>query len=1501
MENARNVSKTIEKLLFDFYSKGALFPHNRPSRIQEEDESDDVMSDTEESEDTTSTPDGLFWSWPDSEGILSSTNFFQDEENLKEFVEMFKGNEYQFRRSFFKIKCMKISFPHSENRHDILPPHPSMDDEELNKYLWPDYRLHQNNGSYFGRLWILVQSVFLESDDDEDHCSSVSSDSGEWVNILDIPIQIGSNRCNLAIFRSYLSDPEWKGRVEKYLQEVMHWEYHIPDGGFVVQGKFKRVNIVDGLIMNTMYTVKQQSAMRYGRGSEPITPIRHRAVEVRSVRTDTGISYLRILLNKEKDDKKQSGTDNDNEIFKFYKSYLHVAIDKEFDQPINLYFLILGYGMIVANRTQDDVKNDFFSCVRELSGEDMETMRIVSTTILKVSGIYQRNDIIDILFEWMSIPNKKNIKTSDQKELLVIAHLRKKVLPHCEIGFLENEDDPYIVPSYWAKLRFLSLMVIDLILSVTYKKGTNEYRKDVTDRKDFSYKRWESFGHRIHSLVRGMLNPQFQWSKKKEKKYELNTIDQMRSAGVPRQILDSMNRNQWLKLYRSKGMSKIKKDSVKDGVVDDVPKYNTVAMLDSFRTVKIAARAGSNTSSIRRVHSSQWGQQCPANTPENANIGLNNNMAETCLITNPLTQEERDGLDNILDELDIVTDKDEDHRYLLLVDGCPRGYTDESSYDTLREARRSGNINRGIGIARHYLWSQELPPGIPVIVVRTSSGRPVFPALILDKDLSRYNEILFLGNATSFESLLNNGIVEFLDAYEMCNNAVIAPWIGAVSPDNIVYTHAMIKPGHILSQASNSISFIEHNPAARGTYATIHIKQAIGRPFLHPEDRFDHEANYLNNPEPPLLMTDTLRRILYPPEEYRPEGDIPDKDVGYGRNVNVLLCSFDGNNDDAILISEDLEASGVFDGEHFSITTSDKNIQETDTNTYDWLIDEDTKREIRDASGQGIPDPDFSASIIIPYGDPYTELIPDATFRENETAWKVVGDNLEDTPDGQSLYEIFPGRLYIRYGFTSALRIVYTNGEERIVVPGEGMIEIPGWVIQSKERGGINHQFALVAISKEVYEDNVFDNTYISESDLILEGRDEIWYMSSPDLPIPKTLLPDGTITREGQPVAIRPRRAIVRGDTAIKMMARRSGSDPNSEVLDPRGEREKFEITHGFVDKIQRSTPIKIRSTMPINPIPGNKFAALYAQKGVIGRVIPASEMPKARWYNEIREVWEEMTFDVVFNPLSFPSRMTIGMEYEIFIAGTLKYLFSLTDESDVNLRDLYRTNREGFDEYMNDTYGVVNASDLLDTLSDSTCFIYDNQEKYEKCKELREALGIPPTSMYDVYLPGGEDPSEEVLVDLPGHKGYTQKIETKVACGSVFYVALRHLVDNKRRARGYVGRKDPLTLQPVKGRKRNGGANTGTMETDAYKAHGAGGMLYERMSRVSDYKRFLKCPYCDGLVSKDEETKKMTCMDCDRDVPPNEVIEQTTVQSWHLFRNYAHALGIEIKEQFS
>lgn len=1794
-KDARIISKKVEDVVFDSYSKGLFVPHSYTEI--------DGINKLEKN----------YTSNPDSEAILASVNLIQSDEFLIDFKKPLMNRiiDNSAHKSAH-IYGIKITVPHKSPSHNTPLPHPRMTKKEILEYKWPGSKINEMSDHYVGHVWIDVgersREIDLVQNEDGSYPLAQSNIIENWEHVLIWPIMVGSNKCNYNIMRSYLNDntpmidPDTNldttyGERAKYiLEDLLECELQLPDGYYIINGRMKKVSIIDKLQMNMIYTIKGKA-----QGFAPLNDI---ISEIRSVHPIHGITLARCFLVYSQPSEKAK---NKGSIFKQYNSEVHISISKVIselkhisdtistyiDKSMNIFDLANLYASIIIDSSPNSKitgKNDegadlLFDEILSISGDDPDIISAMNLTYEKRN----RNINNKTVFSSYIKPVVKDYQLLDDKnKKLADLEALHKILPHCEDMIDSNYEqsmndisiksaDKYNIirfqEIFLRKIRIIALMAVNLILTTSNKL-------ELTNRKDFSYKRWSTFGYELREYLRKMLS----------------TID---STDIKKkdEIITGMKKNMLIKFKGTK-------NDEKEGFVEDIPKWNLIAMLDSIRAIKISSSedAGSNTGSARRIHTSQWGAQCPVNTPEGKNIGLTNNLAEATLISVELSSYEMKYLQNKLDTYPIFDDDNDDPnmKCLLLIDGVPLKYVHSNVYDDLLSSRRRGDINRQIGLARHKYLQNIDTSNLNVIVVRTTQGRPIFPVFIIDGKLSNIQKIISLINNDEFndiiervgkkksitkksganksqklpnllsnedeyineeeeedeiapefreveedveeedeeeegmesgeinmetsdlianllqtmnkpakkiskpknvtnkltkkmEYLLDNEYIEFIDSYEMVHNCVIATWIYNVmdkNSSNIKYTHCMIKPNHITSQATNCLSFYEHNPAARGTYASTHIKQSISRPFKYEKSRYDHECNYLHNPEKPLLSTDTSRRI----------GIV---DIGYGNNIRVAAMSHFGNVDDGIHFSESLVRSGRFNGIHYNILTYKDDRHIGAANKYNYVLNDDktnilTYQYLNDngiLEIRNVPDPEFSNSVIVPYHGTFNEEMKETEFErcislpDNHpdkikihyirVPYIVKKDNVSSNDPGQTVwdtilvYELTPGKLYrksgsymntyIRYSVqTPEGNVPYNNGEPVKIKMGEEAINIPGRIItqgateymidviindpkivpylqnipitydqvinvpditkrnligyletlpqlqtnlqtiknliKNKMKEFRNVKFSLSYISENFVDK--LDTPYVSKKPLdivinelntqyvinnILTNKITQSYHGPPRAPVSKYIGLSKSEESTAMLAYIYKKREVHRGEIAIKTVK----YTDNVYTL----QKEKFEITYGTIDKIGGESTLKIKCGMPIYPKVGNKYAALYSQKSVCARIVPDNEMPFTKWTNPVTGKEEIMRFDAVFNPLSFPSRGTIGMEYELYIAGTIDYLFNgLTvkdvtgDEEDTRkLGEIYTRNeitdedldrRADFDTIMLNGFGINDACELIDEITDTTAFMYDNVDKKEKTKQLRKAIGLPEDGLYECYNPDFEyekyvtdtfnhimnikykdhnikqlydlnnfdemdkymyktynianisdlisllkDPTQDVnkrkdavnnirtLMGLEinnsfanSQSGNVLKIQTPIACGNVYYVALRHLVDNKRRARGYVGKKDPITLQPVKGRRRDGGTNTGTMEADACKAHGASAVLYERLALASDYKVFLKCPKCGGLVSKSMSTRSndYQCIDCSQIMESNQAIKHETVNSWNLFKMYCRSLGIELYEDY-
>jgi DNA-directed RNA polymerase beta subunit len=243
-----------------------------------------------------------------------------------------------------------------------------------------------------------------------------------------------------------------------------------------------------------------------------------------------------------------------------------------------------------------------------------------------------------------------------------------------------------------------------------------------------------------------------------------------------------------------------------------------------------------------------------------------------------------------------------------------------------------------------------------------------------------------------------------------------------------------------------------------------------------------------------------------------------------------------------------------------------------------------------------------------------------------------------------------------------------------------------------------------------------------------------------------------------------------------------------------------------GYIDRIlitynpgSREEIIKVKIRQNRKYQPGDKMAMRYSQKGTVSKIVPARELPMVA-----SGPLKGMVPDLIINPHSLPSRMTINCILEFLVSKAA----SITGE-------------------------FVNATTFRDFSTD-----------IENAQQVLEDYGLDPSGKEEFILPNG------------------RKMAVKCYFGPVYYQALRHHVVDKiqMRSRRGVNRN---TRQPVSGRVNEGGLKVGEMERDALISHGASALLRERLCDVSDVYNLPVCK-CGVIAITNHEEKLYKCTVC-------------------------------------
>jgi len=210
-----------------------------------------------------------------------------------------------------------------------------------------------------------------------------------------------------------------------------------------------------------------------------------------------------------------------------------------------------------------------------------------------------------------------------------------------------------------------------------------------------------------------------------------------------------------------------------------------------------------------------------------------------------------------------------------------------------------------------------------------------------------------------------------------------------------------------------------------------------------------------------------------------------------------------------------------------------------------------------------------------------------------------------------------------------------------------------------------------------------------------------------------------------------------------------------------------------------------------------GDKLAGRHGNKGVIGKILPAEDMPFLA---------DGTPVDIVLNPHGVPRRMNVGQILETHLGWVASQGWDI----------------EGTPQW---------AQYLDDSARSATAFTRTATPVFDGATE-DEIVGLlgSTTPTRDGERLVGTD-GKALLMD--GRTG--EPFPYPVAVGYMYIIKLLHLVDDKIHARS-TGPYSMITQQPLGGKAQFGGQRFGEMECWAMQAYGAAYTLQELLTIKSD-----------------------------------------------------------------
>ncbi len=203
--------------------------------------------------------------------------------------------------------------------------------------------------------------------------------------------------------------------------------------------------------------------------------------------------------------------------------------------------------------------------------------------------------------------------------------------------------------------------------------------------------------------------------------------------------------------------------------------------------------------------------------------------------------------------------------------------------ESVKSERRKGGLAEGINVQ----YKKELDR----VEVHTSKGRARRPVIVVKNGVPLLTEkhIKQLHkNELTWQDLVNQGVIEYLDAAEE-ENSLIAFYEQELTPD---HTHLEISPLVMLGLIAALVPYGNFTQSARLSIGSKNQKQSTGLYAANYLVRMDMDVNLLHTPQKPIVKT-----IIHDFSNYDQHPS--------GQNVIIAVMSYKGYNmEDSIILNK---------------------------------------------------------------------------------------------------------------------------------------------------------------------------------------------------------------------------------------------------------------------------------------------------------------------------------------------------------------------------------------------------------------------------------------------------------------------------------------------------------------------------------------------------------------------------------------------------------------------
>ena len=474
---------------------------------------------------------------------------------------------------------------------------------------------------------------------------------------------------------------------------------------------------------------------------------------------------------------------------------------------------------------------------------------------------------------------------------------------------IRDEFLPHVGKDLKKKAFFLGHMVNRLIFSIL----NDQY----DDRDSFMNKRVDTSGELLAYLFRAnfrkMMRDVENHARTELQKRRFDDLASGLSKKIKKATIES-----GINYGLSTGNWGLKNQNNRKGIAQVLNRLSYLGFLSHLRRVQAPFNKTLKNTDPRRLHNTQWGIICPAETPEGQSIGVVKNLSLGANVTLPQSSFP---VRSILQELEIrmLSDVSPNEIYnssKILVNGDWIGIhpNPELVVSELKKARRSGKINVFTSICWNVIDNQ--------INVFTDGGRLCRPLFIVeDNNLKITEEVidqLKEGEITWQDLIVDkdgNSYIEYIDKHEedMCMIAMNKKKLEDNKRENEVfyhYTHCEIDPSMIVGAVCSIIPLFCRNQSPRVLFECAQAKQGIGIYATNFEERLDTNGHTLYYPQTPLIASDNSAYVNF-------------TNLPAGQNIIVAIASHTGfNQEDSIIVNQSSLDRGLMVSSYFRTYTA---------------------------------------------------------------------------------------------------------------------------------------------------------------------------------------------------------------------------------------------------------------------------------------------------------------------------------------------------------------------------------------------------------------------------------------------------------------------------------------------------------------------------------------------------------------------------------------------------